>query len=48
MTIKGKPYILFTDESSGRAASCAQGLTPYGMARIIDISDEKARRRSPS
>ena len=41
MTIKGKPYILFVDESSGRAASCAQGLTPYGLARIIDISDEK-------
>ncbi|HZR11311.1 MAG TPA: hypothetical protein VFA79_22180 [Myxococcales bacterium] len=41
MTIKGKQYILFTDESSGRATSCAQGLTPYGLARIIDISDEK-------
>ena len=40
MTIKGKPYILFTDESSGRATSCAQGLTPFGIARIIDISDE--------
>ena len=41
ITIKGKPYILFTDESSGRANSCAQGLSPFGMARLIDISDEK-------
>jgi len=41
MKIKGKPYILFADESSGRAQSCAQGFTPYGLARIIDISDEK-------
>jgi len=39
--IKGKPYILHTDESSGRATSCAQGLSPFGMARLIDISDEK-------
>jgi hypothetical protein len=37
----GKQYILFTDESSNRAASCAQGFTPYGIARIIDVSDEK-------
>src|SRR5438105_3705861 len=42
ITIKGKPYILFTDESSGRATSCAQGLSPFGMARLIDISDEKS------
>jgi hypothetical protein len=41
ITIKGKPYILFTDESSGRDSSCAQGLSPFGMARLIDISDEK-------
>jgi hypothetical protein len=40
ITISGKPYILFTDESSGRATSCAQGFTPFGIARIIDISDE--------
>ena len=41
ITIKGKPYILFSDESSGRATSCAAGRSPYGMARLIDISDEK-------
>jgi hypothetical protein len=41
ITIKGKPYILHTDESSGRATSCSQGLSPFGMARIVDISDEK-------
>ena len=41
ITIKGKPYLLHTDESSGRATSCAAGLSPYGMARIIDISDDK-------
>ena len=41
ITIKGKPYILFTDESSGRDKACSQGLSPFGMARIIDITDEK-------
>ena len=41
IVIKGKPYILFTDESAGRAADCAQGFPAYGLARIIDISDEK-------
>lgn len=41
ISIKGKPYILHADESSGRDKSCAQGLTPFGMARLIDISDEK-------
>src|SRR4051812_29796313 len=39
--VKGKPYILFTDESAGRAQDCAQGFPAYGLARIIDISDEK-------
>ena len=47
--IKGRPYILFTDEfgSGGllqpraAAAACAQGLPPVGFARLIDISDEK-------
>jgi len=38
--IKGKPYLLHTDESSGRATSCAAGLSPFGMARIIDITDD--------
>ena len=45
--IKGKPYIMFVDEggSGGRnvagwTAACAAGLPPFGVARIIDISDE--------
>jgi len=42
ITIKGKPYILFTDESGGRAQACAAGIQPFGVARLIDISDEKA------
>jgi len=39
--IKGRPYILQADENSPRMAGCAQGLSPFGMARIIDILDEK-------
>jgi hypothetical protein len=46
--IKGKPYVIFVDEggSGGTtsatqlAAACAAGLTPFPLARIIDISDE--------
>jgi hypothetical protein len=42
--IKGRPYILFTDElgsaGTNRAAACAQNLPPDGFARLIDISDE--------
>jgi hypothetical protein len=46
--IKGRPYVIFVDEAgsgglSGLAqqqAACAAGLTPFPMARIIDISDE--------
>jgi len=46
--IRGKPYIIFVDEGgsggvSGAAqeqAACAAGLTPFPLARIIDISDE--------
>jgi hypothetical protein len=48
ITIGGKPFILFTDElptsglgGAGAKASCAQGLPPFGFARLIDISDEK-------
>ena len=42
-------HIIFTDETgpsrfpsatAGRADACARGLSPFGMARIIDISDE--------
>jgi hypothetical protein len=46
--IAGRPYIVYTDElgpygiedQEGRARACAQGLPPYGMTRLIDISDE--------
>jgi hypothetical protein len=38
--IKGRPYILQSDENSLRAAGCAQGVSAFGMARIIDILDE--------
>lgn len=46
--IAGKSYVLYTDElgaafagSSGPAlASCGQGLSPFGMPRLFDISDE--------
>jgi len=49
VTYHGRPHIIFTDEtgagpatppSAARAAACAQGLPPFGFARIIDISDE--------
>jgi len=49
VSYKGKPYIIFTDEtgaglnqvaSTGREQACARGLPPFGFARIIDISDE--------
>jgi hypothetical protein len=41
---RGRPYILFTDEMGagglgGAKAACAQGLPPFGFARIIDIAD---------
>ena len=46
--IKGKPYIVFVDEggSGGRnlagwTAACAAGMPPFGVARLIDISDER-------
>ena len=47
ITIKGRPYIVSTDESGGAggagglAAACARGAAPYGFAQLIDISDEK-------
>jgi hypothetical protein len=37
--IKGKPYILFADESGGPASGCAQGKSAAGFPRLIDISD---------
>jgi hypothetical protein len=47
--IGGKPYVIFVDEAgSGGFASlaqaqtaCAAGFTPFPLARIIDMSDEK-------
>jgi hypothetical protein len=51
VTIKGKPYLIFTQElgsagagASGRAFACAQNLPPFGFTKIIDISDEKNPR----
>ena len=48
ITIKGKPYLAFTQElgsaGSGPAArsfACAQNLPPFGFTKLIDISDER-------
>ncbi|HTO97730.1 MAG TPA: hypothetical protein VMK66_11850 [Myxococcales bacterium] len=41
INIKGKPYILFTDESGGPLSGCAKGKSAAGFARIIDIADPK-------
>jgi hypothetical protein len=46
--IKGKPYIIFIDEGGSggissaaqEGAACANNMTPFPMARIIDIGDE--------
>ncbi len=48
VTIGKKPYIIFVDEggsggissASQEAIACAAGVSPFPMARIIDISDE--------
>jgi hypothetical protein len=47
--INGKPYVIHVDEfGSGGflignpSNACAQGLSPFGFARIIDISDDTA------
>jgi hypothetical protein len=47
--IGGKPFVIFVDEGGSggvsspaqEQAACAAGLSPFPMARIIDISDEK-------
>jgi hypothetical protein len=40
ITVRGKPYILFTDEGgAGVATACAQGKSAAGFPRLIDVSD---------
>ena len=39
ITIKGKPYILFSDEAGGGNTACQQGKSGSGFPRLIDISD---------
>jgi hypothetical protein len=41
ITIKGKPYVLFTDESGGALSECAKGKSAAGFPRLIDVSDPK-------
>ena len=44
--IKGRKYIISTDESGGQggvggfAAACTRGAHPFGFAQLIDITDE--------
>jgi hypothetical protein len=48
VTIRGKRYVIFVDEAGSgglssaaqEAAACAADISPFAMARIIDISDE--------
>ena len=39
ITIKGKPYILFSDESGAQGGGCAAGMSANGFPRLIDISN---------
>ncbi len=45
--IKGRPYIISSDEAGGAggvggwAAACARGASPFGYPNIIDITDER-------
>ena len=39
ITIKSKPYVLFTDESGGPLSGCAKGKSAAGFPRLIDVSD---------
>ena len=39
ITIKGKPYVLFTDESGGPVNGCSLGHSGGGFPRLIDVSD---------
>ena len=49
ISIRGHPYLVVVDEggsgasnASGWVTSCAMGLPPWSMARIVDIGDEAA------
>jgi hypothetical protein len=48
--IRGKPYLIAVDElgtpgaSNGWKQACDAGMSPFGMARIIDISEETEPR----
>jgi len=46
VSIAGKPYLVFVDEggSGPFKQACAAGLSPFSMARIYDLSDEKTPR----
>jgi hypothetical protein len=39
ITVKGKPYILFSDEAGGGTAACSAGKSGAGFPRLIDITD---------
>jgi hypothetical protein len=41
ITIKGKPYVLFTDESGTPLSGCSKGKSGGGFPRLIDVSDPK-------
>jgi hypothetical protein len=49
VTIRGRRYVIFVDEGGTAgtnspaqlASACAAGLSPFPMARIIDINDER-------
>ena len=41
ITIKGKPYVLFTDESGAPLSGCSKGKSAAGFPRLIDVSDPK-------
>jgi hypothetical protein len=49
VTYRGRPHLIFTDEtgagpatpaSAAKAEACRRGLPPFGFARVIDISNE--------
>jgi hypothetical protein len=37
--VKGKPFVLFTDESGLPASECSKGKSAAGFPRLIDVSD---------